>query len=297
MTREAGEKLLALAGKTVDELLAASEKRDFRPIPLGIRIRGSMPAKMRELDTRNVAAIVPGSDPKLKDEVVVFSAHWDHLGIGTPVNGDAIYNGAIDNATGCGILLELARAWAALPQKPRRSALFLSVTAEEGGLRGSEYYAAHPLYPAAKTAIDLNYDALYPLGRAKDVVLTGAERTTVWPLAQADRQTAEPRDFARCAARAGPLFPLRPLLIRARRNPGLFHRRTPPSSWGSRRATASKMWEEYNSQHYHQPSDEFQADWDFTAVQQAAEYGFVLGMEIANQDKLPDWRPGDQFHR
>ena len=93
MTREAGEKLLALAGKTVDELLAASEKRDFRPIPLGIRIRGSMPAKVRELDTRNVAAIVPGSDPKLKDEVVVFSAHWDHLGIGTPVNGDAIYNG------------------------------------------------------------------------------------------------------------------------------------------------------------------------------------------------------------
>jgi len=184
VTREAGEKLLALAGKTVDELLAASEKRDFQPIPLGIRIRGSMPARIRALDTRNVAAIVPGSDPKLKDEVVVFSAHWDHLGIGTPVNGDAIYNGAIDNATGCAVLIELARAWAALPQKPRRSALFLSVTAEEGGLRGSEYYAAHPLYPAAKTAVDLNYDALYPFGRAKDVVLTGAERTTVWPLAQ-----------------------------------------------------------------------------------------------------------------
>ena len=100
------------------------------------------------LDTRNVAAVVPGSDPKLKDEVVIFSAHWDHLGIGEPVNGDAIYNGAIDNATGCAILLELARAWAALPQKPRRSALFLPVTAEEDGLRGSEYYAAHPIFPA-----------------------------------------------------------------------------------------------------------------------------------------------------
>ena len=97
-------------------------------------------------------AIVPGSDPKLKDEVVVFSAHWDHLGIGTPVDGDSIYNGAIDNATGCAILMELARAWAALAQKPRRTALFLSVTAEEGGLRGSEYYAAHPLFPPAKTA-------------------------------------------------------------------------------------------------------------------------------------------------
>ncbi len=148
VTREAGEKLLGLAGRNVDELLAA-DRRDFRPIDLGIRIRGSMPSKIRELDTRNVAAMVPGSDPRLKDEAVIFSAHWDHLGIGTPVNGDAIYNGTIDNATGCAILLELARAWAALPIKARRSALFLSVTAEEGGgLKGSEYYAAHPITPA-----------------------------------------------------------------------------------------------------------------------------------------------------
>ncbi|HJT89357.1 MAG TPA: M28 family peptidase, partial [Bryobacteraceae bacterium] len=147
VTREAGEKLVALSGKTVEGLLAASDSRDFRPIPLGIRIRGNIPSKIRPLATRNVAALVEGSDPQLKNEVVIFSAHWDHLGIGDPVRGDRIYNGAIDNATGCAILLELARAWAALPQKPRRSALFLSVTAEEGGLRGSEYYAGHPLFP------------------------------------------------------------------------------------------------------------------------------------------------------
>jgi hypothetical protein len=296
VTREAGEKLLALAGKTVDELLAASEKRDFRPVPLGIQIRGSMPSKVRELDTRNVAAIVPGSDPKLKDEVVVFSAHWDHLGIGTPVAGDAIYNGAIDNGTGCGILIELARAWAALPQKPRRSALFLSVTAEEGGLRGSEYYAAHPLYAPGKTAIDLNYDALYPWGRAQDVVLTGAERTTVWPVAQqiakrlnlaisSDAQPEQGHYFRSdhfSFAHAGmPAFSIGHATEFLGKPPGY----------------GQKVWEEYNTKHYHQPSDEFQADWDFTAVQQAAEYGFVLGMEIANQDKLPDWRPGDQFHR
>src|SRR5206468_6018492 len=114
-------------------------------------------------------------DPKLHEEAVIFSAHWDHLGIGTPVNGDAIYNGAIDNATGCAILLELARAWGALGQKPRRSALFLAFTAEEANLKGSEYYAAHPIVPAAKTAIDLNFDALYPWGRAEDVVINGAE--------------------------------------------------------------------------------------------------------------------------
>src|ERR1017187_10067712 len=112
--------------------------------------------------SRNVAAMIPGSDPKLKDEYIIYSAHWDHLGIGMPVGGDAIYNGAIDNATGCAVLLELARAWGALPRKPKRSVLFLSVTAEEGGLKGSEYYAAHPLVPVAKTAVDLNFDALYP---------------------------------------------------------------------------------------------------------------------------------------
>jgi Zn-dependent M28 family amino/carboxypeptidase len=296
VTREAGEKMLALAGKTVDELLAASEKRDFRPIPLGIQIRGSLPAKIRELDTRNVAAIVPGSDPKLKDEVVIFSAHWDHLGIGTPVNGDAIYNGAIDNGTGCGILLELARAWAAMPRKPKRSALFLSVTAEEGGLRGSEYYATHPIYPAAKTAIDLNYDALYPWGRARDVVLTGAERTDVWPLAQ---QIAKRLNLAV----APDATPEQGHYFRSDHFP-FAHAGIPAFSIGAATEFAGKppgyglkMYEEYNSKHYHQPSDEFQADWDFTAVQQAAEYGFLLGMDIANQDKLPDWRPGDQFHR
>ena len=125
VTREAGEKLLGLAGQHVDEMLKAAESRDFRPIPLGIRIRGKLPSKVRDIQTRNVAGMVEGSDPKLKDEVVIYSAHWDHLGIGTPVNGDSIYNGAVDNATGCGIVLELARAWAAQAKKPRRSALFL----------------------------------------------------------------------------------------------------------------------------------------------------------------------------
>ena len=296
VSRDAGERLLAFARRSVDELLAASERRDFRPIPLGVTVRGIIPSKVRALDTRNVAAIVPGSDPKLKDEVVIFTAHWDHLGIGTPVNGDAIYNGAIDNASGCGILLELARAWAALPQKPRRTALFLSVTAEEGGLRGSEYYAAHPIYPAAKTAIDLNYDALYPWGRALDVVITGAERTSVYPQAQQIAQRLGLTVSPEAQPEQGHYF---------RSDHFSFaHAGIPAFSIGHATEFAGKpkgwgqtAFEEYNSKHYHQPSDEFQADWDFTALEQAAEYGFLLGQTIANQEKLPDWRPGDQFHR
>ena len=296
ISREAGEKLLGLAGKSVDELLAASEKPDFKPIDLGIQIRGHMPSKLRDLDTRNVAAVIPGSDPKLKDEAVIFSAHWDHFGVGEPVNGDPIYHGAVDNATGCGILLELARAWAALPHKPRRSALFLSVTAEEGGLKGSAYYASHPIFPVSKTAIDLNYDAVFPWGRAKEIVVSGAERTTVMSQAESVakrlnltiKPDAHPEqghyfrsDHFSMAYAGIPAFSIGVGMEFAGK----------PAGWGE------KASEEYTAKHYHQPSDKFQEDWDFTSVAQAAEYGFILGSEIANQDKLPDWRPGDQFHR
>ena len=296
VTREAGQNLLSLAGKNMDELLAASESRDFRPIPLGIRIRGNITSKVRKIDSRNVAAVVPGSDPKLKDEVVVFSAHWDHLGVGEAINGDSIYNGAIDNATGCAIVIELARAWAALPQKPRRSALFLSVTGEEDGLLGSKYYANHPIYPPAKTAIDLNYDAIYPWGRAKDVVINGAERTSVFPQAQAVARRMELTISPDSEPEQGHYF----------RSDHFSFARVGIPAFSIDHATQfagkpadyyKKSWEEFNSQHYHQPSDEFHADWDFTALEQAAEFGFLLGIDVANQDKLPDWRPGDSYHR
>ncbi|HWB84568.1 MAG TPA: M28 family peptidase [Bryobacteraceae bacterium] len=296
ITQDAGEKLLSLAGKNVDELLAAANSRDFRPIPLGIRIRGDMPSKIREMDTRNVAAIVPGSDAQLKNEAVIFSAHWDHLGIGAPVNGDSIYNGAIDNATGCGILLELARAWAALPQKPRRSALFLAVTAEEGGLKGSAYYAAHPFIPATKTALNLNYDALYPWGRARDIVISGAERTTIWPAAQQIAQRLNLAITPDQHPEQGHYFRSDHFSFAHAGIPA-FSIEHATQFEGQAADFGEKAFAEYNEKHYHQPSDEFQQSWDFTALAQAAEYGFLLGIDVANQEKLPDWRPGDQFHR
>jgi Zn-dependent M28 family amino/carboxypeptidase len=296
ITREAGEKLLGRSRHTVDELLAASERADFKPIDLGVTVRAHIPSKVRRIESRNVAAILPGSDPKLKDEVVIYSAHWDHLGIGTPVNGDAIYNGAIDNATGCAILLELARVWGSAAQRPRRSALFLAVTAEEDGLKGSEYYAGHPLIPAAKTAIDLNFDALYPWGKAKDVVLTGAERTTVWPAAQAITRRLGLEISPDAAPAAGHYFRSDHFSFAHAGVPAFSIEHATefaghPAGWGK------AAYEEYNSKHYHQPSDEFQADWDFTALAQAAEFGYLLGVEVANQAKLPDWRPGEAFRR
>jgi hypothetical protein len=294
ITRDAGGKLLSMAGKSVDELLKASESRDFKPIPLGIRIRGAIHSRIRPMDTRNVAAIVPGSDPQAAGETVIFSAHWDHLGIGAPVNNDAIYNGAVDNATGCGILLELARAWAALPRKPRRSALFLAVTAEEGGLRGSEYYAQHPLVPPGKTVVALNYDALQPVGRTTGVVVTGAERTTLWPLVQntarrfrliikpdpRPEQGSYYRSDHFSFARAGiPSFTI------AESNEFAGK----PENYGA------QVFKEYNEKRYHQPSDEYKDEWDFSGLEEMAKFGLALGTEAANMPGMSTWNPGEEF--
>lgn len=296
VTSEAGNRILALAGRTVDELLKASNSRDFRPIPLGIRFRGKLVSKIRELETHNVVARIPGSDPEKKSEAVVFSAHWDHLGIGTPVNGDAIYNGAVDNATGCAILLEIARAWAGLEQKPRRSAIFVAVTAEEAGLRGSDYYARHPVVPADKTAVALNFDGFYPLGRTRDVVVTGAERTTLWPVVQ------------EAARRYG--FEIKP---EAHPEQGLFYRsdhfsfaRAGIPSFsiemgsefsGKPADFGNKLFDEFNKKHYHQPSDEFREDWDFSGLELIGRFGALIGLNAANADTLPAWKAGDEFSK
>lgn len=287
LTGESGNRLLGVAGRSVDELLKASQSRDFRPIPLQLPIAARLPARVREIETRNVAALVRGSDPALSSEAVIFTAHWDHLGIGRPVHGDAIYNGAVDNATGCGVLLELARAWAALPRKPRRSALFLAVTAEEGGLRGSQYYARHPLVAPDKTAVAINYDALYPFGRTGDVVVTGAERTALWPLVQ---QVARRLDLA---IQPDPR-PEQGLYFRsdhfslARAGIPAFSIKMGNEFLGKPAGFGDRVFADYNSKHYHQPSDEFREDWDFSGVEQMARFGLAIGIEAASQKKLPE---------
>lgn len=294
VTSEAGGKMLALSGHSIDELLKAANQRDFRPIPLGFRFRAKFHSRIREQETRNVVGLVPGDDPNLKNEAVVYSAHWDHLGIGDPVNGDAIYNGAVDNGTGCGILLEIAHAWAALDQKPRRTAILIALTAEEQGLLGSEYYAAHPYIPDGKTALAINYDALLPYGLTSDVVITGADRTTLWPLVQQDarRMSLEivPEDHPEQGhyyrsdnfsfARAGvPSFSIAEGT----------HFLGKPAGFGE------QVYEEYRLKHYHQPSDEYRDDWDFSGLAHMAQFGFLIGVDAANADTLPTWRANDEF--
>jgi Zn-dependent M28 family amino/carboxypeptidase len=294
VTKESGDKIAGSIGKTAAELLRLADQHGFSAIPLPLRFHGRAPARIREIQTRNVVAIIEGSDARLKDEAVIFSAHWDHLGIGAPVNGDDIYNGAADNATGCGMLLEVARAWALLPEKPRRSVIFLAVTAEEAGLRGSEYYGEHPVVPAGKTAAAINFDMFLPVGRARDVIVSGAERTTLYPMVEgaANRLglTIKPdphpdagsyyRSDHFSFARAGiPAFSIKGGEDLLGRPPG----------------TGAKLFAEYNDTRYHQPSDEYRDDWDFSGMEQYARMGFLIGLNVANAPSLPTWRTGDEF--
>jgi Zn-dependent M28 family amino/carboxypeptidase len=207
------------------------------------------------------------------------------MGIGEPVDGDAIYNGALDNATGCAVLLELARAWAALPQKPRRSALFLALTAEEGGLRGSGYYSRRPLFPIAKTALAINFDSISPLGRTRDVIAPGAERTALWPLVQNAARRLE------LAIKPDP----RPELG------GYFRSDHFPLARAGVPAFSIRNGSDYFvpppglaalTRNYHRPSDEYREDWDFSGIQQVARFGLLIGIDAANQDRLGGWRVG-----
>src|SRR5437763_5849205 len=182
MTYEAGHRLIKLAGLNLDELRKQAASRDFKPVKLHLNASIDLNSEVKRVQAPNVVAVLPGRDPKLRGEYVVFSAHWDHFGIGAPdKKGDTIYNGALDNATGVASMLEIARVLATLPaaEKPRRSMLFLITTAEEQGLLGSEWYSRHPLVPINKTAADINLDSMNILGPTHDFVPLGAERSSL----------------------------------------------------------------------------------------------------------------------
>jgi Zn-dependent M28 family amino/carboxypeptidase len=294
VTSNGGERLLKLAGKSVEELLKASDSREFRPIPLGFKIRGRLNAKIRQIVSRNVLGIISGSDASLKNEVVLFGAHWDHLGIGVAVNGDSIYNGAIDNGTGLGIVLELARAWGALRDKPRRSALFAFWTAEESGLRGAEYYGVHPLVQPSKTAVNINYDAIYPSARTKDVVVTGAERTTAWPVVQEAARRFQLEIAADPRPEQGSYYRSDHFMM-ARAGIPAFSVKGGSKVAGQSEDFAAQQFREYNTKNYHQPSDEYRADWDFASLEHLARFGFLVGLNIANAPQMPKWNAGDEF--
>src|SRR5262249_2256688 len=182
---EVARKLVADSGLDLDQLMKESQSRDFRPRPLNARLKATLVSKVRPMKSNNVIGYIPGTDPKLKDEAVFYSAHYDHLGIRPEMPGDNIFNGADDNATGVAMVLEMAHAFAAAPQKPKRSIYFALVTAEEQGLRGSEYLGKNPPIPANRIVLALNYDDIAPIGVPEEMEVVGSERTDFYPVVQA----------------------------------------------------------------------------------------------------------------
>ncbi len=294
LSDDAGAKLVGATGKSLDQLLAMANQKTFHPISLGVHVVGHIPVKLRQIESRNVIGRIEGSDPKLKSQAVLYTAHWDHLGIGLPVNGDSIYNGAVDNATGCAVVLDLARAWSSLAEKPKRSALFLFVTAEESGLLGSQYYGEHPKVPAGLTALDINYDALYPFGKTHDVLVDGAQRTTLWPLIQRDAQSMNLQLASDPEPEQGHYYRSDHFSL-ARVGIPAFSVSQGTSYIGKPANFGQKVFEQYNAEHYHKPSDEYHANWDFSGMQQMAEFGLRIGIDTADAAQLPQWQVGDEF--
>ena len=294
LSRKAGERLFAMSGRTVEGALKEADTKGFKAASLGVSVTGDIPTRVERFTSNNVVGVAEGSDPTLESEAVVFTAHWDHLGVGRAVVGDSIYNGAADNATGCGMLLELARAWAALSPKPKRSALFVAVTAEEKGLLGSKYYAQHPVVPLGKTALNVNFDMILPLGVPETVVVTGADRTTVWPTIRAAAEKHHLEIEADKRAHLG-IFYRSDHFSMARAGVPAFSVGAGMRLRGKPEDSARKAMQAFNDTVYHSPQDELRPEWDFSGFPVLAGFALDVARAVADADNLPTWNPGDEF--
>jgi Zn-dependent M28 family amino/carboxypeptidase len=301
-TEDASRKLAQLGGKDLDALRAAAEKREFVPVPLGVKTSLALTNDLRTIESANVIGVLPGHDAALAKEAVVYTAHHDHLGKHAPnaasaakdgPPADTIYNGAIDNASGVATLLAIARA-AVLSEPTKRSRVFMAVTAEEQGLLGSEWYAKHPTFPVGRIAANLNIDSANMLGRTTDVSFVGYGRSSVDVNVEA---------VARAQGRSvhGDAFPERGSAYRSDQFsfakvgvPGIFVRGGPayvgrPAGWGDEQ---QKL---YTTLHYHQPSDEYSKDFNYEGTIEDARLLLLVGMRVANDPGLPTWNAGNEF--
>jgi Zn-dependent M28 family amino/carboxypeptidase len=295
MTEVFARTLMQGAGQDLDALRAAAAKPDFRPVALPLRSKAHVVSRVRRFDSANVIAYVPGTDDTLKDQAVIVTAHYDHLGLGDPdEKGDRIYNGAYDNASGVATMLELARAFRLAPVKPRRAVVFMAVTAEEQGLLGSEFYASHPTFPPGKLAANFNLDGVSVLGISKDMTFLGGERSTLKGLIdEAAREfgfTVAPDshpeqgsfyrsdhfNFARIGVPAVSV-----------EHGETFEGKDP--AWGA------AQWQAYNTTRYHRPSDQYDPEWDLEGAEKTAQIVFYLAYRAASADTMPAWNPGDEF--
>jgi Zn-dependent M28 family amino/carboxypeptidase len=299
ITEKVAQDLFKSAGLDLAAMTKAAASRDFKPVPLNVKLQGHVGTTMRPFETQNVVAKLEGSDAKLKEEAVFYTAHHDHIGVGSADDDDAtdtIYNGAIDNASGTATLLEIARVWSLAKPRPKRSIYFAAVAAEEQGLLGSEYLGQKPPVSADRIGLAINLDALYLFGPVKNVTMIGVEGMTFHRAAQnvtkamnltivpdqAPEQGSYYRSDHFSLAKVGvPAFSIKQGVEVVGK----------PDEWGAAKVKG------YREKHYHQASDEYDPTWDFNAAVQMGQLSFWLGYEAANAAELPRWLPGQEFGR
>jgi len=294
LSLDAAKALFSMAGQDFDALKKQALSRDFKPVPLGLKASMGLRNTMRTIDSQNVIAKVEGSDARMKDEYVVYSSHWDHLGVGTAVDGDNIYNGALDNASGVSALLEMARAFTQVQPKPKRSTLFLFVTAEEQGLLGYEFYATNPLYPLENTVANINLDGVNQWGRTRDITVVGMGASDLDDVlraaAQAQGRTLNPDP----ESEKGFYYRSDHFNFAKVGVPALYTD-TGVNFIGKDEAFSKAKRDEYTSTDYHKPSDEIKPDWDLSGAIEDVQLMFMVGYNVANTDRFPEWKSGNEF--
>lgn len=293
ITLDVAKKLMADCGQDFEALKKSAMSKDFRPVPLKAKANFEIKQEVRTFKSHNVVGKLEGGDPKLKDEYVIFSAHWDHLGRHPELSGDQIFNGAVDNASGVAAVISLGRAFAKLNPPTKRSLLFLSTTAEEAGLLGARYYALHPLYPLNKTLADINIDSMNVWGKTRDVEDTSFGMSTLDD-ALAKRAQAQGRSaIANPRPEKGSIYRADNFEFAKAGVPALYIGKN--EHLLSRAADAPLRGDDFDLHDYHQVSDEVKPDWDLSGAVQDVQLLFEVGYEVANGDKYPEWKRGNEF--
>jgi len=290
---EAAKKLVAMAGLDLNKLLEQAQTKDFKPIELPVRLQAGVVSQLRPFVARNVLAVLPAFGPT-SAEAVLYTAHYDHLGIDPDLKGHNIYNGAVDNATGCGVLLEVARAWSETPSVPPRMMLFGALTAEEQGLLGSEYLAKHSPVSPGKISLDLNFDMLVPIGDPEEVEVGGAERTTFYAAVEAKAKKLGLSIRPDPHPEAGRFYGSDTLSF-ARSGIPSFSISDGLKFKGHDEAWGEAQGRDYLEHRYHQPTDKYLPQMDFTGDAKLAMFSYELGMQAASELRLIRWLLGDEF--
>jgi Zn-dependent M28 family amino/carboxypeptidase len=292
ITLDKAQELFNAAGQDFDALKQAAASRDFRPVALNARASFALENNVREVDSRNVIGLLEGSDNP--DEYVVYTAHWDHLGTDESLDGDQIFNGAIDNASGVSAMLEIARAFTQLGAAPRRSILFLAVTAEEQGLLGTKYYAEHPLYPLERTLADINIDGVNQWGRTSDIVVIGLGNTTLEDVA-AEVALGQGRTVEPDAEPEKGYFYRADHFEFAKKGVPAFYTDSGVDYIDKPEGYGQQKREAFTANDYHKVTDEVKPDWDLAGAVEDTRLLFLMGYGVAQSDRWPEWKPGTEF--